>query len=205
MPITFGPFWTLLNTTLLFGCLPGYAPYTPAVQYFTTTVTAASDFLPTPDCVNINDCSAHSCGAKGVCVDDDSLVGVPLQDYHCACSDGYDTVLEDLRSEPARKEKVCMNIDDCPTTNACSGENAAGSPRGLCADLFQNYTCTCVTGYSLVSLNWNLSCSPVKCGLLAEINNSVCSQSGHETDYDTPAWTHKCVEGYTLNGLAGST
>ena len=106
---------------------------------------------------------------------------------------------------PGWEEKICWNIDGCPTTNACGGENAAGSPRGLCEDDLLRYTCTCATGYMLVSLNGNLTCSPVKCGIPPEINNSVCSQTGQETDYDTPVWTYQCTDRYTLNGLAGST
>ena len=88
--------------------------------------------------------------------------------------------VEDRRSEPAGKRKACRNIDDCPTTNACGGGNETGTPRGLCEDLALDYTCTCTTGYTLVSVSGNLACSRERCGTLQEMFSSVCPRRGQE-------------------------
>jgi CUB/sushi domain-containing protein len=202
---------TFDSLPLDYSAVPGYSlladddPYAPQKQAFTVTCQANGIFTPCPPVLNINDCLVHQCGDNGECVDKEKPTGVPFDDYSCQCNSGYEETLHNI-SGAIDLEKICTNINDCPTTDVCGGPNPEGFLRGICEDMINNYTCRCSTGYDLVVLPAipdNLTCTPKSCGPVpGKANATSPLPPGFLANYDTPDWNFTCDKGYTLDGTA---
>jgi len=133
------------------------------------------------ECLNIDDCARHTCGAHGDCVD-------KLQDYECKCASGFEQTTD---SESG--EKVCGNINDC-------GAEACGV--GKCKDLVNAWECKCPSGYEEVDDGQGPTCKPKLCGVPDEVDNSATVPAEAQTAkaYYGAEFRYVCDSGYTLNG-----
>lgn len=136
-------------------------------------------------CRNFDDCTKHSCGKRGTCVD---LIG-PSPSYTCKCEPGFE--IRDLGGG----EKFCGNIDDCP---------GADCGPGVCQDLVKGYTCVCPAGHYLADTkDGGKTCLPVECAPEApQVANAEREDqhSGAVVYPTTLRW--KCKEGYSTDQSA---
>jgi CUB/sushi domain-containing protein len=192
-----------------------WAPYEN--DEFVISCLATGEFEPMYTCKNIDDCQYVACGRNGNCIDGDDPSGTHFDDYSCHCDSGYETVSVDSTVREGELTKTCKNINDCPLPllENCGGLTDSGARRGTCIDLINDYDCLPMTGYEVKTLgaflqvrkgdqsdtSGNKTCTPKICGAVPVVEHAASSISGG-VNFDTPAWTYTCDDGYSLNGHA---
>lgn len=168
-------------------CTNGYstdASKSEARQKFTIQCEADGTYSKIPgtgECVNIDDCKEHTCGAFGHCVD-------KLLNYSCACLDGYEEQYDENAGE-----RVCGNIDDC-------GPEACGV--GECKDGLNDYECICPSGYEQIETGEGKTCTAVTCGTPPRVEHALTqpvSDGVSKSFYKETVLFH-CATGYTITG-----
>jgi len=167
-------------------CEDGYSTdYTPEAASLAFSLVCEGDgtFSQVPgegECVNINDCLGHTCGAHGNCVD-------LLKDYECECQAGFEQEVDAYSGE-----KICGNIDDC---------GPSGCGVGTCEDLIQDYRCICPEGYEETYDGEEKTCTRKLCGTPPELPNAQTSplEVADEKMGYLDEVLYQCLEGHTLN------
>jgi hypothetical protein len=173
-------------------CLPGYSldGKMAGPLEFTTECKADGKISSHPGCRNMDDCEGNKCGAHGTCVDNADPTGDHPEDYHCKCDSGFK---EEIKPN---KDRVCGNIPDCPP-GACL--------PGSCQDLVNDYECHCPPGYTEgKSAEFKHDCNPNKCGAPPKMAFASTKRTG-DVYFAEPPVKYTCLEGYTLDGAAGTT
>jgi len=168
-------------------CLPGYTTggeWNAPTTYHVECLPSGELNGPTEEnlCRNVDDCSQHTCGPKGVCID---LVG-PAPAYTCNCSYGYEI------QTSSNGEKYCGNKDDC------QGQDCG---VGVCKDLVGDYTCICPTGHRIDFKDGKKTCVPVRCVEETPSLEHGQLKSDHSGAVDFPTTLrYECDTGYSVDG-----
>jgi len=180
--------------TAVFECNAGYSKDGTLGSVLTTiTVSCQADGtnLYPATCSNNDDCISveNGCDENGHCVDNEDATGVHADDFYCECDSGFE---EEITISGVN---WCSNIPDCPS-GACD--------PGTCADLVNDYECTCPSGYyegENADENLLHDCLPVECGVPEAVSHAT-TDAIESIFYNSFPVEYTCDEGYSLDSTA---
>jgi hypothetical protein len=188
---TFSKKVAVFEDVVEYECEAGYSTdktKAPGAKSFQISCQFDGTFSPLPSlggCANIDDCTGHTCGAHGSCVDH-------LMNYTCSCSSGYG-----MTWNKQAKQLSCGNIDNC-------GPEACGV--GKCIDELNAYKCDCPTGYEQVTemtgAKSDHTCRAVSCGTPEAVEHSFITPvelALAKASYGM-SLLYVCEPGYTTDG-----
>jgi len=168
-------------TVLQYRCMEGFS-FAGLPQNISRNVEclANGQFSALRSCVPINDCSGHTCGPFGMCLDQH-------MNYTCECLEGYEIQL--VEGLEGAQEIVCGDVDDCNGVQCGEG--------GTCEDQVDGYACNCRPGFRQVELDDSRTCERVQCGSPPTFENAVVDGGGKAVFEDVT--TYECLAGFSLN------
>lgn len=174
---------------LQYHCIPGYSFTGGADDMSVATRNVECKpsglYSAVRGCLPINDCQGHSCGPRGVCVDQH-------MDYTCDCLEGFE--IQQVEDAEGNQELVCGNMDDCHGVQCGEG--------GTCEDLTGDYVCSCRSGFEQIEFEDTKTCDRVECGSPPSIENALVTSNrdgGGKTIFEDQT-QYECLVGYSLNG-----